>query len=112
MIFWRGYGILVGLFGFAGLVIAELLTRQLTKDESYYQAHSLPRLAGAVLAAILAYGCVKLLERNDKPRIVVDKATGQELQLRRGDTLFFIPVKYWPYIFFGIGAIVAFVPAS
>jgi hypothetical protein len=112
MIIWRGLGILVGVAGFIGFLLAELVTRSVTNDEAFYQAHSWPRLLGAVLAASLAYGMVKILEKSDKPKIVIEKDTGRELELCRRDSLFFVPVKYWPYIFFVIGVIVAFIPQA
>ena len=109
MIIWRGFGILVGIAGFIGFILAELITRGFTNSDTYYQAHTAPRLGGALLGAALAFGVVKILEMWEKPRIVIDKATGREMVLRRGDSLFFIPVRFWPYIIFGIGVVVAFV---
>jgi len=110
MIIWRGFGIFVGIAGFIGFILAELLTRSLTESDTYYQAHAAPRLGGAVLGAALAFGAVKILEIWEKPRTVIDQATGREIILRRGDSLFFIPVRFWPYIILGIGVVVAFVP--
>jgi hypothetical protein len=109
MIIWRGFGILVAIAGFIGFIVAELITRGITNSDTYYQAHSLPRLGGAVLGAVLAFGAVKLLKMWDKPRIVIDKATGREMVLRRGDSLFFVPARFWPYIIFVIGVVVAFI---
>jgi len=99
---------LVGIAGFAGFALCELLTRWLEKDDGqYYQGHAWPKLAGAVLGALLAFGMVKILKKGNKPRIVIDKATGKEIQISRGDSLFFVPVRFWPYIILAIGVIVA-----
>ncbi len=38
-------------------------------------------------------------------REVIDKATGEEITLRPAHTLFFIPVRIWAGIAFGLGAI-------
>ena len=111
MIVWRGLGILVGIAGFAGFVAAESITRSVTSDLNYYQGHIIPKLGGAILGAGLAFGMVKLLAKGNAPKVVIDKATGKEMLISRGDSLFFIPSQYLPYVVLGIGTIVAFVPA-
>jgi hypothetical protein len=111
MIIWRGLGILVAIAGFAGFIAAEAITRAATNDLNYYQAHALPKLGGAVLGAAFAFGMTKLLARGNAPRVVIDKESGKEILLSRGDSFFFVPSKYIPYVVLVIGTIVAFVPA-
>ena len=111
MIVWRGLGILVAIAGFAGFLIAEAISRSATSEPNYYQNHSLPKLGGALLGAALAFGMVKLLAKGNAPRVVVDKATGHEVTIRRGDSFFFVPSRYLPYAVLVIGIIIAFVPA-
>jgi hypothetical protein len=111
MIVWRGLGILVAIAGFAGFIAAEAITRSVTHDGSYYQAHALPKLGGAILGAALAFGMTKVLAKGNAPRVVIDKETGKEVQISRGDSFFFVPSKYIPYAVLIIGVIVAFVPA-
>ncbi len=109
MLIWRGWGILVVLAAFAGLLVADFVTRAVMHDEHYYSAHPLPKLVGALLATAFAFGVAKLLEKRNTPRTVIDKATGQEILLRRGDSFFFIPVRFLPYVILLILVIVAFV---
>ncbi|MFT3781529.1 MAG: hypothetical protein QM790_05880 [Nibricoccus sp.] len=111
MIIWRGLGILVAIAGFAGFIAAEAITRSVTHDETYYQSHAVPKLGGAVLGAALAFGMTKLLAKGNAARVVIDKETGKEVVISRGDSFFFIPSKYIPYAVVIVGAIVAFVPA-
>ena len=40
----------------------------------------------------------KALEKRNVPRTVIDKATGQEFVVRRGDSFFFILVRFLPYV--------------
>jgi len=110
MIIWRGLGILVVIAGFFGFLAAEVITRSVTKEEMYYQVHALPRLGGAVLGAAFAYGTTKLLAKGNAPRVVIDKKTGREILVRRGDSFFFVPSKYIPHAVLIIGVIVAFTP--
>ena len=84
IIFWKGLGILVAIAGFSGFLAAEVITRSVTKDVTYYRTHPLPKLGGAVLGAALAYGTTKLLEKWNAPRVMVDKKTGKPL-IDRGE---------------------------
>lgn len=108
MIIWRGFGFLVGIAGFAGMILANVYTHSLINDDAYYRAHAWPKLIGAAVGAAMAFAVVKILRRFEKPRIVIDKETGKEVELRRGDSLYFIPVRFWPFLIFGIGTWVAF----
>jgi len=58
---------------------------------------------GLALAAILAtsgnYALSRWLARRYAPKVYIDKATGQEIVLRRRDSLFFVPVRYWTYVY-------------
>ncbi len=110
MIIWRGLGILVAIAGFAGFFIAEVISRSVTKDLTYYQTHAVPKLSGAVLGALLAFGMTKVLAKGNAPRVVIDKATGKEMHIGRGDAVFFIPTKYVPYAILGLGIIISFIP--
>ncbi len=105
MIIWRGWGIIVGIVAILGFLIAETITTFLTSDNSYSQNHILPRIFGVVLASSLVFGMVKILEKNNKPKILIDKETGKEIAISRKDDLFFIPIKYLPHVIF-IGGLV------
>ena len=109
MIIWRGLGILVAIAGFLGFIVAEFATRALTHDDTYYSSHPLPKLGGAVLGALLAFVADRLLERRRAPRVLIDPATGQQVVIRRGDSVFFIPSRFLPYVILAVGVVVAFV---
>lgn len=98
MLIWSGWGILVALFAMAGLVGGALLDQA----DPMLKGYGVP--LGAVLAAALTFGLASWLGR-DAGRVLVDPATGQQVVLRRRDSLFFIPVRIWTYIFLGMGAI-------
>ncbi|MBD8892950.1 hypothetical protein [Roseibium litorale] len=91
---WRGWGLLLplgaALGGIFGVMAASVLSGTSVSD----------LMAGVIsLGACLgAYGVVRLLEGTDKGRAVIDKQTGQEILLVRGDSLFFIKVRYWFYL--------------
>lgn len=91
---WRGWGLLLplgaalgGIFGMAmGSVVAGTAASDL-----------MPGVV-ALGCSLGAYLVVRLLERTDKGRTVIDKKTGEEILLVRGDSLFFIKVRYWFYL--------------
>lgn len=108
MIIWTGFGFLIAIIGFASLILAELVSESLTHNDQYYQQNSWMILVGMSCAAVLTFGLHKLLSPM-KPRIFIDKETGQEIELNRSHSLFFIPLKWWPVAFVILGFIFMFV---
>jgi|ERR1022692_952145 hypothetical protein len=105
MIVWRGRGILVAIITFGCLLLIELLTRFLSHDNTYYQEHGWPKLAGFLAAASLVYWL--------SPRKRVDFTCTSEwarrFLFREQDTLFHDSVKYWPRILCMLGVAFYFV---
>lgn len=90
---WRGWGILLPLGVFAGAFIGFLVSESLFSPQS-----GLTMIFVSLFATLGAYGVVALLARTDKGKVVIDKESGEELLLKRGDSLFFIPVRFWFYL--------------
>lgn len=94
MLIWRGRGLVV-LLAFLVFVIMQLLVDGANHD-GYYAAHGWPKVFAAILAAI--------------PIWLIGKSFENE---GRGDSLWFIPVKWWaPVIlvmgtFMGVGSTAA-----
>jgi hypothetical protein len=103
MIVWRGYGILIILIAGAAFMVGALLI-QLTGLK--------PPFAGAILTAmggLAGVGIFLFAQRiESRPgRILVDKATGREVELKHdAGSLFFVPTRYWAYIVPAMFAIV------
>lgn len=102
MILWSGLGFLVVVIAAAALMLTEFVAETITGDDQFYQQHGWVILIGMLLAAAMTFGLERLLRRQ-KGRVVVDKATGEELVLRRKHSLFFLPVKWWPAVFTLLG---------
>ena len=106
MIIWiifRGFGFLVPIVTLGFLVLVEVATRFMIKEEFYYQAHGWPKLLGLCLAAATTYPLAKYYDSRPG-RIVIDKSTGKEVVLKAKNSLLFIPMKYWPYLLLVAGA--------
>lgn len=101
-IFWRGFGFVVVLLTFAILVLTELSVERAFSDDTYYQANGWPKLLALVISAALVWLMAKGLDRRPG-RVVIDKATGQEVTLRSSHDLFFVPLRVWPAILVVLG---------
>lgn len=108
MIIWSGIGWVVAVIAFGCLMAAEYLTEAMTGDESYYQAHGWPKLAGFMVASLILF-LVARLRDGKRDRHLIDKETGQEVVLRANDSLFFIPLRYWPVAAVVLGVLFLFV---
>ena len=111
MIIWRGLGFFVFVIGFGSLILTEFVSETITHNDRFYQEHGWIVMLGMFLAAVLTYAFHCLLVRR-KDRTVIDKETGEEFVLRSDDSLFFIPVRWWPLVFVIVGVVYAFVGAA
>ena len=96
-IIWSGFGALVMLIGCSALVIGVGLSQSLSGNAP--ESVSLGLALSAVLATAANFMLSRWLARRYAPRVYIDKATGQEVLFRRRDSLFFVPVRYWTYVF-------------
>jgi hypothetical protein len=106
MIIWQGFGFLVAVIAFAALVLTETVSERITGNDQFYQQHGWVILIGMLFAATLTYGLHRLLLLQ-KQRVLIDKATGEEVVLKPNHSLFFIPVQLWPVVFVALGLIFA-----
>ena len=104
MIIWSGMGFLVAIIGLGALVGTEVVAEKITGIDHYYQSNSWLILVAMLLAAALTYLANKTLLA-PKSKIVLDKETRREIVLKKEHSLFFVPSKWWPAIFIGIGII-------
>jgi hypothetical protein len=72
----------------------------LSEDQRNYLA-----VAAMFFSAASVYGLNIRLVRSFPTRTVVEKETGHEFKLVPKHDLFFIPVKYWPYVLFSLGVL-------
>ena len=90
MIIWKGYGLLVAVYAIVGFVIGVLFSNAIDTD------HTWPIALSLSLAAAANYFTAKKLE--SKSKTLIDPENGQQVILKRSDSLFFIPMMYWTYI--------------
>jgi hypothetical protein len=102
MFIWRGWGLAVVGLTFLALVLTELGVERMFADDRYYQDHGWPKLLGLTFGAALVWVLSGYVD-NRTARVVVDKATGEELTLRNSHDLFLVPLRYWPAILIVLG---------
>jgi hypothetical protein len=96
LVIWRGFGFLIVLAAAIGVALAVAVSFAFQSVGIKVPDGYLIAMMGICVTAV-CYGTTVLLERTDKGRAVIDKNTGQELLLRRRDSLFFMPVRWWTY---------------
>lgn len=108
MIIWRGFGILIAIVGILTLVVSQLSLEAWVAHDTLETYKKWFAFGNFALTAAVLYALALLLEKFDKPRVVIDKETGREIALRRGDSLFFVPARFWPYLVLIFGVICLF----
>jgi hypothetical protein len=94
IIVWRGLGWLVAVLVF-GLSLIGNVTCDAIYGDGYYDHHKWPFAVSLLVAGASCWFLGLYLKRRSD-RIVVDKATGQELVLNQSrHTLFFVPMHLW-----------------
>ncbi|MDR1275914.1 MAG: hypothetical protein LBL72_06000 [Candidatus Accumulibacter sp.] len=98
MIIWQGMGFLVALILLVVLgTLGPFFNRP---DMVEFKAYSDTIIFFVSAALTLLLG---IILRRRKAKVFIDAETGQTVEVKRRDTLFFIPVLFWPVIFAGFG---------
>ena len=105
IIIWRGLGFLVAVIAF-GCSLAGNFIANAIAGEGYFDRHKWPLGLSLLVAAALCWLLGDYL-RKRPGRVVIDKQTGREFELKKIHSLFFIPMHWWGAIL-GVGALVAF----
>jgi hypothetical protein len=105
MIIWRRWGILVPVFLFGGLVIAQLLADAIGGPGTYRSNSLIYGGAGVTVGGILTFLVARWDETRNPPQTLIDKETGAEIVFRTKSDLFFIPMKFWGLLGIVIGPI-------
>jgi len=109
IVFWSGWGFLVPIIGLLQLAVMELVVNGLSGAPGYYENHGWPKLLGFLLGGSSIWLLASFLRRRDAGRVLIDKASGREMVLRRSHQFMFIPMIYWAPIFGALGLVFLFV---
>ena len=108
MIIWSGWGFLIAIIIFINSLIGELLCRVITRDNQYYQQHNWPITVVLIISGVICWFLGKYLNSSNG-KLYIDKETGEEVQISKKHTFFFIKMEYWGPILGVIGLVTLFV---
>lgn len=98
MIVWTGAGVVVPFIWLLVFLLFMWLENVFPVLKNHIGLFMGTQLA---LTGLLCWLFSKLLGK-EKGRVVIDKATNQEITLEKKHSLFFIPVFYWSFIFWAM----------
>ena len=107
LILWRGFGFMVVLIPFLVSIIGNLISNWAV-GAGYWDSHKWPTGVAMLIATPILWLVGKRL--NGRPgRLMVDKASGQEVLLKKMHDLFWIKIEWWAIVTLigGIALIVA-----
>lgn len=108
LLVWRGWGIGVPLIVILMQLLTEKLVDNIAGTPEFIKMHSWIWLIGLSVSAVLIWFIGKFLD--SKPgRIVLDKETQREYELKSRHDFFWLPFKWWAIPVFVLGFIFTFV---
>lgn len=106
MIIWRKWGILVPVVIFAVLFLMETVVESIAGEGAYQRNQVFQGLA-LIIGGGLVWAFAEWEARRNKPRVLVDRETGQEVTQLNLSDLFFIPLRYWGWLSIVLGIFLA-----
>jgi hypothetical protein len=100
MVIWSGFGWVVPAFAVICLLLGNIILGESWSANTWAQAGAL--LVTAALTFAFDRGF--LAKRADKT--LMNKETGADVIIRKNDSLFFIPVRFWPLVLIALAAAV------
>ena len=104
VIIWRRWGILVPVVIFAALFATQSVVDAIAGEDTY-SGNRLYQGVALIIGGALVWGFAEWETRRSKPRVLVDKETGQEVTQTDRSDLFFIPIRYWGWLSIGVGVV-------
>lgn len=105
MIIWQGWGIIPVFIVFGILLLIESIVNAIFHSSTYFENHNWAFFIAIILSGVVTYYADQLLNKIQKPKIFIDKETGEEVEMRSSNKLFFIKMNYMGYILIGFGLI-------
>lgn len=101
VVFWSGWGLLVPVAGFVGLMASLLVAAPLLRGAGVggMLAEALAFALGAAIAAALLHGFCEIHERRHA-EMIFDEQTGRQFKLRNSSgSLFFLSMRTWAWAY-------------
>lgn len=106
ILIWQGYGFLAILIPFLMSLVAQLASDSIM-EQGFYTGH--PLLSVAVLLASAVVVWVVGNKLNSAPgRVLMDPQTGEQIELKKKHTLFWIPMQWLSAAIAALALVIAF----
>lgn len=105
---WKGKGWLVIAVTFGCSLVAEILTRVITHDNTYYETSPYPISAALLAASIIIFFLCKKIESEEETDVHNLNAE-EDKKIKTEHSFFFIPMIYWVPIILGCILLIFFV---
>lgn len=99
MLIWQGKGIIVMVPVIITGILVMTFEQTIGNGELNPTVYGLACLIGGIVGAVGLYFFDAWMEKRNPPQTLVDPNTGQQVQFKRNDKFFFIPIKFFPYLF-------------
>jgi len=106
LLIWKGFGVLtIFIIGVSMIGVQAVVDNIFGTD--YWSNNAWPLSLSLIISGLICWFLGRYL--NSRPgKTVIDKETGEEFQLRKTHSFFFIPLQYWGSIC-GILSIIAYI---
>lgn len=101
MIVWTGWGILTPFIAFIPFIAVQALVDGIF-GKPFYKNHISMQIIAILASSALVWFSGKKLN-SDPGRVMIDKASGQEVVLKSSHTLFFVKMEYWAILIAALG---------
>ena len=102
MIIWNGLGFVIIIIAVACLLLGNLILGAAWSTNSMAQGGAL------LITAALTFLFDKIVLAKRVDKTLMNKETGEDVTIRRDDSLFFVPFRFWPLILAGLAVVVNF----
>ena len=103
---WDGFGITIPLSVPVSMLVVQMITDRIFGTD-YWKNNAWPLSLSLIISGLICWFLGRYL--NSRPgRTLIDKETGEEFELRKKHSFFFIPFQYWGIIC-AVLAIVAYI---
>ena len=105
IVLWRGLGVLVFIIGIVVCLVTNIITSKMFNENNYFQAHLWPKLMALAITGVCCWFIGRYVN-GQPPRLVTDRATGQQIEEQPNHHFMFIKLEYWGVILVVIALVI------
>lgn len=107
MIIWSGFGWLAAVIALICTLAVQLFTQLITGSTAYYESNNWLLSISFLISGVICWFLGKYMHR-PSGKTYTDNETGEQVEIVKKHTLFFIKIEYWAFIFAAIAIVSLF----